>query len=266
MDRTNLRLLELVPGPPPSLVTLDLAFISLRLVLGRVAALATPGAEVVALFKPQFELGRGAVERGGVVRDRAAGEAGAVELIAWAAAEPRRRRPRPDPLADHRRPGEPGVARPPPPPRRRRGGATMSGTGRSVGFLLHPRERHHRELLDAAIAVVERAGLGVWRAMGDAETALTEHAATTALLVTVGGDGTFLLGARLAAPRGSRCSGSTVASSASSPTSDVDRAPRGARLLRRAAATGSNAAHCSSSTSPSGEATAPATSRSTRWW
>lgn len=87
MDRTNLRLLEEVPGPAPSLVTLDLAFISLRLVLGRVAALATPGAEVVALFKPQFELGREAVERGGVVRDRAAGEAGAVELIAWAAAE-----------------------------------------------------------------------------------------------------------------------------------------------------------------------------------
>ena len=85
MDRTNLRLLEAVPGPPPGLVTLDLAFISLRLVLDRVAALATPGAEVVALFKPQFELGREAVGRGGVVRDPAAGEAGARELLAWAA-------------------------------------------------------------------------------------------------------------------------------------------------------------------------------------
>jgi 23S rRNA (cytidine1920-2'-O)/16S rRNA (cytidine1409-2'-O)-methyltransferase len=84
MDRTNLRLLDAVPGPAPSLVTLDLAFISLRLVLARVAALAIPGAEVVALFKPQFELGREAVDRGGVVRDPAAGEAGAVELLEWA--------------------------------------------------------------------------------------------------------------------------------------------------------------------------------------
>jgi 23S rRNA (cytidine1920-2'-O)/16S rRNA (cytidine1409-2'-O)-methyltransferase len=86
MDRTNLRLLEGLPGPAPEVVTLDLAFISLRLVLGRVAALATPGADVVALFKPQFELGREAVDRGGVVRDPAAGEAGAVALLEWAAA------------------------------------------------------------------------------------------------------------------------------------------------------------------------------------
>jgi 23S rRNA (cytidine1920-2'-O)/16S rRNA (cytidine1409-2'-O)-methyltransferase len=85
MDRTNLRLLEGLPGPAPEVITLDLAFISLRLVLERVAALAAPGADVVALFKPQFELGRGAVARGGVVRDTAAGEVGAVELLAWAA-------------------------------------------------------------------------------------------------------------------------------------------------------------------------------------
>lgn len=85
MDRTNLRLLESLPGPAPSLVTLDLAFISLRLVLERVAALAAPGAEVVALFKPQFELGRDAVDRGGVVRDPVAGEAGARALLDWAA-------------------------------------------------------------------------------------------------------------------------------------------------------------------------------------
>lgn len=85
MDRTNLRLLEGLPGPAPEVVTLDLAFISLRLVLERVAALAAPGADVVALFKPQFELGRGAVDRSGVVRDTAAGEAGATEMLVWAA-------------------------------------------------------------------------------------------------------------------------------------------------------------------------------------
>jgi len=85
LDRTNLRLLQHLPGPPPSLVTLDLAFISLRLVLPRVAALAAPGAEVVALFKPQFEVGREAVGKGGIVRDAAAAEAAARDLLAWAA-------------------------------------------------------------------------------------------------------------------------------------------------------------------------------------
>ncbi|HEX6492795.1 MAG TPA: TlyA family RNA methyltransferase [Candidatus Dormibacteraeota bacterium] len=86
MDRTNLRLLDALPGPAPSLVTLDLSFISLRLVLERVAALSARGAEVVALFKPQFELGRDAVGRGGVVRDAEAAEAGARELLEWASA------------------------------------------------------------------------------------------------------------------------------------------------------------------------------------
>jgi NAD+ kinase len=72
----------------------------------------------------------------------------------------------------------------------------------SIGFLLHPRERRRPEVLDAAIARAEAEGFLVWIALADAETALSEHASTTALVVTVGGDGTFLLGARLAAPRG----------------------------------------------------------------
>lgn len=84
MDRTNLRTLDAVPGDPPSLVTLDLSFISLRLVLERVAVLAAPGGEVVALFKPQFELGREAIGQGGIVRDLAAADAAARELLQWA--------------------------------------------------------------------------------------------------------------------------------------------------------------------------------------
>jgi 23S rRNA (cytidine1920-2'-O)/16S rRNA (cytidine1409-2'-O)-methyltransferase len=83
MDRTNLRLLGAVPGPAPSLVTLDLAFISLRLVLERVAVLAVPGAEVVALFKPQFEVGRTEVGKGGIVRDPLAIEAAMQRFRAW---------------------------------------------------------------------------------------------------------------------------------------------------------------------------------------
>jgi len=86
MDRTNLRELTALPGPPPSLVTLDLAFISLRLVMERVAALSAGGADVVALFKPQFELGRKAVGRGGVVHDRREAEEGARDFLRWAQA------------------------------------------------------------------------------------------------------------------------------------------------------------------------------------
>ena len=58
------------PGPPPDLVTLDLSFISLRLVMPAVVRLIAPGgADLVALFKPQFELGREAIGKGGIVRD-----------------------------------------------------------------------------------------------------------------------------------------------------------------------------------------------------
>jgi 23S rRNA (cytidine1920-2'-O)/16S rRNA (cytidine1409-2'-O)-methyltransferase len=85
MDRTNLRTLRALPGPPPDLVTLDLSFISLRLVLPAVADLVAADrlAHVIALYKPQFELGRDAVGRGGVVRDEALGEAGAAEFLEW---------------------------------------------------------------------------------------------------------------------------------------------------------------------------------------
>src|SRR5579864_7905649 len=58
IDRTNLRKLTSVPGPAPDLVTLDLSFISVRVVMPAVAALAARPADVVVLFKPQFELGR----------------------------------------------------------------------------------------------------------------------------------------------------------------------------------------------------------------
>jgi 23S rRNA (cytidine1920-2'-O)/16S rRNA (cytidine1409-2'-O)-methyltransferase len=87
MDRTNLRLLRELPGPRPSLVTLDLSFISLRSVLPRVAVLAEPGAEVVCLFKPQFEVGRGAVGKGGIVRDAELVETAVRDFLDWAVGE-----------------------------------------------------------------------------------------------------------------------------------------------------------------------------------
>ncbi len=70
MDRTNVR--DLIPSIlacVPDLVVADLSFISLRLTLPTLAAVAAPGATFVVLVKPQFEAGRGQVGRGGVVRD-----------------------------------------------------------------------------------------------------------------------------------------------------------------------------------------------------
>jgi 23S rRNA (cytidine1920-2'-O)/16S rRNA (cytidine1409-2'-O)-methyltransferase len=70
MDRTNLRTLVALPEPI-DLATLDLSFISLRLVLAPVRGLLAATGEVVALVKPQFEAGRADVPRGGVIRDPA---------------------------------------------------------------------------------------------------------------------------------------------------------------------------------------------------
>jgi 23S rRNA (cytidine1920-2'-O)/16S rRNA (cytidine1409-2'-O)-methyltransferase len=72
MDRTNIRLVR--PGDlpfQPDLVTIDTSFISLRIVLPAVLALVAPNVDIVALVKPQFEVGKGKVGKGGIVRDQA---------------------------------------------------------------------------------------------------------------------------------------------------------------------------------------------------
>ena len=52
----------------PDLAVVDVSFISLRLVLPRIRVLLAPMGDVVALIKPQFEVGKGMVGKGGVVR------------------------------------------------------------------------------------------------------------------------------------------------------------------------------------------------------
>ena len=52
-------------------VTVDVSFIPLRLILPAVAEILTPGGSLVALIKPQFEVGREGVGKGGIVRDKA---------------------------------------------------------------------------------------------------------------------------------------------------------------------------------------------------
>ena len=66
-EATDIRSLATLPAPP-DLVVVDVAFISLRLVLPAALALAKPDARLVALIKPQFEAGRKQVKKG-IVRD-----------------------------------------------------------------------------------------------------------------------------------------------------------------------------------------------------
>jgi 23S rRNA (cytidine1920-2'-O)/16S rRNA (cytidine1409-2'-O)-methyltransferase len=72
LERVNARDLEQLDLPfAPSLATIDVSFISLALVLPAVAARLQPPGDVLALVKPQFELGRERVGKGGVVRPAA---------------------------------------------------------------------------------------------------------------------------------------------------------------------------------------------------
>ena len=84
LDRVNVRTLDRVT-PVPELVVADLSFISLTLVLPALVACAAPDADFVLLVKPQFEVGKGRVGAGGVVRD-AADRSASVRKVTDAAA------------------------------------------------------------------------------------------------------------------------------------------------------------------------------------
>lgn len=83
-ERTNARHLgpEHIPEPV-DLVVCDASFIGLATVLERPLALARTPAAAVALIKPQFEAGRDAVGKGGVVRDPAIHQAVCDRVAAW---------------------------------------------------------------------------------------------------------------------------------------------------------------------------------------
>jgi 23S rRNA (cytidine1920-2'-O)/16S rRNA (cytidine1409-2'-O)-methyltransferase len=84
IERLNARDLESFPEPV-SLVVIDVSFIGLEKVLPAVRH-AAPDAEVVALFKPQFQVGRSEVGKGGIVRDTDAVESSLIRFREWCAA------------------------------------------------------------------------------------------------------------------------------------------------------------------------------------
>ena len=70
VERCNARYLDRSHVPEPvDLVAIDVSFISLTMILPAVRACLAPGGQVAALLKPQFEVGKGKVGRGGIVRD-----------------------------------------------------------------------------------------------------------------------------------------------------------------------------------------------------
>ncbi len=86
LERTNARYLDAAAVPePPALIVCDASFISLKTVLPPALRLAAPTARLVALIKPQFEVGRDAVGKGGVVRDASQHAAVCARIEAWLA-------------------------------------------------------------------------------------------------------------------------------------------------------------------------------------
>jgi 23S rRNA (cytidine1920-2'-O)/16S rRNA (cytidine1409-2'-O)-methyltransferase len=72
IERTNIRHMAADRLPAPmDLITVDVSFISLRIALPAAVRFLRPAGSVIALIKPQFEVGKGKVGKGGVVRDPA---------------------------------------------------------------------------------------------------------------------------------------------------------------------------------------------------
>jgi len=70
LERTNARSMDAQKLPyAPDLIVVDVSFISLAKILPAVLACAAPRHDILAMIKPQFEVGRGNVGKGGVVRD-----------------------------------------------------------------------------------------------------------------------------------------------------------------------------------------------------
>ena len=84
LEKTNSRDLDtgLIPDPL-DLIVADVSFISLQKALPAALALAAPGAHLLALVKPQFEVGKGNVGKGGIVRDEALVAAVPVKIESW---------------------------------------------------------------------------------------------------------------------------------------------------------------------------------------
>lgn len=86
IERTNVRYIERSAIPDPiDLTAIDVSFISLTKVLPPVMQFLAPGARVIALVKPQFEVGKGQVGKGGIVRDETLRQGALQRIVTFAA-------------------------------------------------------------------------------------------------------------------------------------------------------------------------------------
>jgi 23S rRNA (cytidine1920-2'-O)/16S rRNA (cytidine1409-2'-O)-methyltransferase len=84
IERTNIR--EIAPSliqEPVDIVVIDVSFISLEKVIPSILPFLSKNGEIVALIKPQFEVGREQVSKGGIVRDEAARTAAVNRIVAF---------------------------------------------------------------------------------------------------------------------------------------------------------------------------------------
>jgi 23S rRNA (cytidine1920-2'-O)/16S rRNA (cytidine1409-2'-O)-methyltransferase len=88
MEKANIRDVTRAQIPEPvDLIVCDASFIGLRTALPNALALAAPGAHLAALIKPQFEVGKGRVGKGGIVREPALHEEVCKTIADWLAAQ-----------------------------------------------------------------------------------------------------------------------------------------------------------------------------------
>jgi 23S rRNA (cytidine1920-2'-O)/16S rRNA (cytidine1409-2'-O)-methyltransferase len=89
MEQTNIRDVTRAEIPEPvDLIVCDASFIGLRTALPNALALAAPGAHLVALIKPQFEVGKGRVGKGGIVREPELHQEVVDTITGWLAEQP----------------------------------------------------------------------------------------------------------------------------------------------------------------------------------
>jgi len=88
-EKTNIREVTREQAPEPiDLIVCDASFIGLRTALPAALALTAPGAHLVALIKPQFEVGKGRVGKGGIVREPALHAEVCATISEWLANQP----------------------------------------------------------------------------------------------------------------------------------------------------------------------------------
>lgn len=89
MEKTNMRDVTRMQIPDPiEMIVCDASFIGLRTVLPAALALAAPGAHLAALIKPQFEVGKGRVGKGGIVREPELHDEVCATISQWLAEQP----------------------------------------------------------------------------------------------------------------------------------------------------------------------------------